>query len=427
MSPSLDRDHRAVRVAGGVLAALLISVVLANVLWPGPPSPAAAEPRMPPSQSPFPRFPLGPTLHAARMDANANLSMRLLMTSLQGIVNRVAVELYLDIPAGVAGNTSQMLSYLVARYNVAYDVMSAQAAIDAYVRRAAGVVVYDPSRPESIDIGTALAAQQNAVLAGPDLAGWLSSRYGLPILFDYAQRPDWRSLDAIGAYDRALRELYPRAYPDLLAILPPDRWAIRDYLVQTGTFVFYLTQGMLASPFEAAATMRILQAAPRGIPILGWFNSPTLTEENSFVQMASAAGKFVVGVQDVPNLSVLTALGRNETQRQAPPTAPPAPVLQDKTYVVLGIPDGDNLDFAAGRMWDLWSQSPRGNLSFAWSLNPLLVDLAPLLLDMYYDSAAPIDQFIAAPSGAGYLYPDDAGAGDLPRFVDFPKRYLAAA
>ncbi len=427
MFVSLDRNHRAVRVAGGVLAALMISVVVANVLWPGPTPPAVVEPRMPPSESPFPTFPLGPVLHAARIDADANLSLRLLMTSLQGLVNRVAVELYLDVPAGVAGNTSQMLSYLAARYNVTYDVISAQAAIDAYVGRAAGVIVYDPSRPESIDVGTVLAAQQDAVLAGPDLAGWLSNRYALPILFDYAQRRDWTSLDAVGAYDRALRELYPHAYPDLLAILPPDRWAIRDYLVQTGTFVFYLTQGILASPMETAATIRILAAAPRGIPILGWFNSPTLTEENSFVQMASAAGKFVVGVQDVPNLSVLTALGRNETHRQVSPTAPPAPVLEDKTYVVLGIPDGDNLDFAAGRMWDLWSEPVRGSLPFAWSLNPLLVDLAPPLLDRYYDNATTLDRFLASPSGAGYLYPDYAGPGDLPPFVNFTKRYLDAA
>src|SRR5206468_2174073 len=237
-------------------------------------APTAAQSRMPQTQGPFPTFPMGPLLHAVRIDANANLSMRLLMTSLQGLVNRASVELYLDVP-GVAGNTSRMLAYLASRYNVAYD--------------------------------------------------------------------------------RALRELYPSSYPYLLAILPPDRWAIRDYLVQTGTFVFYLTQGMLASPFEAAATMRILQAAPRGIPILGWFNSPTLTEENSFVQMASAAGKFVVGVQDVPNLSVLTALGRNETHRQVSSIATPTPVLEDKTYLVLAVPDGDNLDFVAGRMWDLWS------------------------------------------------------------------------
>jgi len=112
MSSSLDRNHRALRIASAVLAVLMISVVVANVLWPGPPPPAVNQPRMPPSQSPFPTFVPGPVLHAARIDADANLSMRLLMTSLQGIVNRAAVELYLDVPAGVAGNTSQMLSYL---------------------------------------------------------------------------------------------------------------------------------------------------------------------------------------------------------------------------------------------------------------------------------------------------------------------------
>src|SRR6058998_97856 len=427
MVASIDRNRRAIRVAAAILAGLIILVVLANLLWPGPPAPPAAQSRMPPTQNPFPTFPMGPTLHAVRIAANANLSMRLLMTSLQGLVNRASVELYLDVP-GVAGNTSRMLTYLASRYNLTYDVMSAQSAMNAYVRVAAGLIVYDPTRPESIDIGTVMAAQRHAVLVGPDLAGSLAARYGLPVLFDYARRGEnWTALNPIGAYDRALRELYPSSYPYLLAILPPDRWAIRDYLVQTGTFVFYLTQGMLASPMETAATMRILAAAPRGIPILGWFNSPTLTEENSFIQMASAAGKFVVGVQDMPNLSVLTALGRNETHRQVAPTAPPAPVLQDKTYVVLGIPDGDNLDFAAGRMWDLWSEPVRGTLPFAWSLNPLLVDLAPPLLDRYYDSATPLDRFLASPSGAGYLYPDYTGPGDLPSFVNFTKRYLDAA
>src|SRR5256886_1544694 len=299
MVASIDRNRRAIRVAAAILAGLIILVILANLLWPGPPAPPAAQSRMPPTQSPFPTSPMGPTLHAVRIDANSNLSMRLLMTSLQGLVNRASVELYLDVP-GVAGNTSRMLTYLASRYNLTYDVMSAQSATDAYVRVAAGLIVYDPTRPESIDIGTVMAAQKHAVLVGPDLAGSLAARYGLPVLFDYARRGDWTALDPIAAYDRALRDLYPSSYPYLLAILPPDRWAIRDYLVQTRTFVFYHTQGILASPSETAATMRIPQAPPRGIPILGWFNSPTLTEENSFTQMASAAGKLVAGGRDGP-------------------------------------------------------------------------------------------------------------------------------
>ncbi len=410
----------------GVLAVLFVSVLAANLLWPTESPASAVQPRLPPGVSPFPRFTMGPILHAVTVDRNANLSMRLLLTSLQGLMNRVRVELYLNV-SGVAGNTSAMLSYIATRFNVRYDVMSTQTAIDAYARRAAGLVVFDPSRPESIDVGTMLAAQRNALLVGPDLAAWLNRSYNLPIFLDYAGS-NWSSLDAIGAYDRALRdpELRPPASTTLLAILPPDRWAIRDYLTATKTFVFYHPQGVLASPFETAATLRILEATPRGIPILGWFPSPTLTEENSFVQMASGQGKFVVGVQDVPNLSVLTALGRNETHRQIAPSTSPK-ILQDKTYVVVAIPDGDNVDFAAGLMEDRWSESVRGTMPLAWSLSPLLVELAPPLLDRYYDTATPLDQFIAAPSGAGYLYPDYTGSGDLPSFANFSKRYLDAA
>jgi hypothetical protein len=143
--------------------------------------------------------------------------------------------------------------------------------------------------------------------------------------------------------------------------------------------------------------------------------------------MASAEGKFVVGVQSVPNLSVLTALGRNNTRRQVSSSAT-LPRLEDhKTYAVLAVPDGDNLDFAAGRMWDLWTEPTRGTLPFAWSLNPILADLAPPLRDVYYDSATSMDQFIAAPSGAGYLYPDYATPADLASFVTFSKRYLNAS
>ena len=58
-----------------------------------------------------------------------------------------------------------------------------------------------------------------------------------------------------------------------------------------------------------------------------------------------------------------------------------------KTYAVLAVPDGDNLDFAAGRMWELWTERTRGTLPFAWSLNPILGDLASLVNDELPHSA----------------------------------------
>ena len=421
-----DRRGHAGQIAGAVVAGLFVLVVASNVVWPGAPPATGDQPRWPPASSPFPVLPPGSNLHVIPVEPGTNLSTRLLLASLQGLANRTGAHLYLDLHDEVA-NASSMLSFLVSKYRLSFDIMTIDTAIPAYLPSAAGIAVYDPTRPESMNIATMKAAQQGAVLVGPDLAESLRAGYNLNITFDYATS-DWAPMGSIAATDRALRELLPRSAPSLLAILPPDRWAIRDYLIATRTFVFYEPQGVLATPAETAATMRVLRATPRGIPILGWFDSPTLTEENSFVQMASAEGKFLVGVQDLPNLSVLTAFGRTDTHRQVPSSAP-SPVLADKTYVVLAVPDGDNVDFVSGRMRELWSEPERGNrtMPLTWSINPLLVDLAPPLLDWYYDTATAFDRFIAAPSGAGYLYPDYTGPGDLPAYLALTDRYMAAA
>lgn len=423
MGARIERDGRSVPRAAVGLASLMAMVVAANALWPGPASPDPVPSRLPPDASPFPTFRMGPVLHVMSIGSQANLSTRLLAVSLQGLVNRDLVELYLDSGEG-RWNLSAMLSDWEAWYGIVYDFVSLEEALDLYAPRANGTIVFDPSRAESINIGTMLASQRGGLLVGPDLAPWVEASYGLPVLFDYGAS-DWALLDRIGAYERALAELYPASNPLLLAILPPERWALRDYLIASRTFVFYVPQGILASPFDVAITTRILRTAPRGIPVLGWFDSPTLTEENAFLQIVSQEGKFLVGTQTVPNLSVMTALGRGAPRQQPPP---PEPVeLGDKTYVVLAIPDGDNLDFLAGRMVELWAEPVRGTVPIAWSMNPLLVELAPPLLDAYYATATGNDRFIAAPSGAGYLYPDYTGPGDLAPFIAFSKRYLEAS
>src|SRR2546422_331908 len=177
--------RRAVRIASVGLAALFLFVLIANVLWAVPSPPSMNQPRMPPTMSPFPVFRMGSILHVVTMDADANLSTRLLMTSLQGVVNRFQVELYLDVQK-VAGNTSRTLSFLASRYKVTYDSITMLEAIDAYSNRTSGIVVFDSMRPESVDIATMIAAKQSGILVGPDLAPWLRTRTGLPILFDYA-------------------------------------------------------------------------------------------------------------------------------------------------------------------------------------------------------------------------------------------------
>src|SRR6266550_5153687 len=140
---ALERDgtRRAVRLASVLLMGLFLLVLVANALWVLPSPTSINQSRMSPTVSPFPQFRMGPILHVVTMDADANLSTRLLMTSLQGVVNRFQVELYLDVQK-VAGNTSRKLSFLSSRYNVPYDSMTVLEAIDAYSNRTSGIVVF---------------------------------------------------------------------------------------------------------------------------------------------------------------------------------------------------------------------------------------------------------------------------------------------
>src|SRR5207247_2908676 len=83
----------------------------------------------------------------------------------------------------------------------------------------------------------------------------------------------------------------------------------------------------------------------------------------------------------------------------------------------------------AGGRGDLWRERERATRTtpLAWTITPPLAARAPPLLDWYYDTATPFDRFIAAPSGAGYLYPDYTGPGDLPAYLALTDRYMAAA
>ncbi len=423
--PDPDRSSIRGRIASmAVLVALLSMVVIVNALW----GPSIFQPdgqeRISPLESPFPKFSVNQSLHVARIDPKVNYSTRLTLLSIQGLVNRDSVELYLDFE-NETSDAGSILNFISHRYGITYDIVGIEWVLSRYLQVAEGLYVYDPEKLESVNIGTMYAALNGWVVVGPDTAASLSQESQIPVLLDYSAS-DWSQLSAIEAYERALSEIYPLLDRGILAILPPERLRLRDYLIASRTFVFYHSQGALASPQELRATLRILHAAPRGIPIIGWFNSPTETEENLFVQMISSEGKYFVGGQIVPNLTVLSSLGRDRTFQQRPP-ANTSMTLGNKTYAVVAIADGDNLDYVTQRMRKLWESPLRGTFPIAWSLNPLLVDLAPAYLEYYYGTASSLDRFIASPSGAGYLYPDYLGEGDLEPFLEMSGRYLKAS
>ena len=69
------------------------------------------------------------------------------------------------------------------------------------------------------------------------------------------------------------------------------------------------------------------------------------------------------------------------------PPAPAPPPLENKVYVAIFMSDGDNLQEDQHLIPLKWADGNRGKVPIAWTVNPALVDVAPLILRYYQRTA----------------------------------------
>lgn len=162
-------------------------------------------------------------------------------------------------------------------------------------------------------------------------------------------------------------------------------------------------------PAERAFFEAFLAATPPNIPIYGYM-WPDGANEGVVIRLISAANKFLIPSDWIENLPFLDQmrLPTNATLAPPPPETP-ARALASKTYVTAVWSDGDNIQYVYGFMkqvlWDA-DDVAHGAVPTGWTVNPSLVDLAPMVLKYYYDSATPHDCFVAGLSGKGYCKMD---------------------
>ncbi|WP_392674635.1 GxGYxYP domain-containing protein [Streptomyces sp. LN785] len=136
---------------------------------------------------------------------------QILLTTLQGVVNRHRPELYFTFSGGEAD----------ARWLTGIDVPKTHHAdpmdlLAAYRKRVRGAIVPDPDVPSSINVATTLAGLEDAVVADEARA----KAHGLPVVEDLRGRFG-DSPDPVDVYRWQFNHLYPRCTRRLLAGLPP--------------------------------------------------------------------------------------------------------------------------------------------------------------------------------------------------------------
>ena len=359
-----------------------------------------AEPR--PFPDIFPRSaPLAKTLLVCDL-RKERTDVRLLVLSLQGLVNRKQPRLY----CVSAPTDPQWLEHMRTRgWMEATEDVKALDLLDRFREVHKGLIVTDPYLPATKNIATMLASVKDGLVASPRLARELN----LPVLDDLRGR--WKT--SAEAYRWAFDNLWPSLNHHVIACSWPDHLALRDYLVENKVFIFWLSGALdgargYASPNDEVHLMEeLLAKMPVNIPVMSYpyAGKDVGIGEGPGVSLFAEFGKYLVGTIDTANLSVHSGI-RIEELRQKP--APPTPTLQeDKVYLSFIISDGDNLPVLTnGNFPQLWADETRGSYPIGWTLSPSAGVLMPDVVDYYYSTATEDDYFLGAVSGVGYTYPD---------------------
>lgn len=353
---------------------------------------------------------------------SASPDVQLTVATMAGLINRPKPQVYLI----GSDDDAFWLTQLPATIQKDSPPVTGEGVLESllisYRSSTQGMIVYDPNLPDSINVATMLASQENGIVVSPMQVQDLQGAYHLPILADL-QTHHWSS--RLQAYQWALQHLRSLCTSRFVAGLDPRLSAgLRSFLVATRTFIYYLdSRGYLPDvPYslrsERGLMQDILRSFAPGTVHLGWF-----VDEPSGVSLTSRAALAVLATDLASNLELWTAV---QPLRPLPPQPPQPQPRQpaSKVYVSFTVSDGDNLQYNQHRMLRLWRDPARGSVPVGWTISPLLHQVAPCMAAYYAETATTNDEFIAGPNGAGYMYPSHWPAEHLPAFLQRTEQLM---
>lgn len=337
--------------------------------------------------------------------STASRENQLTASTLAGLVNRGRPEVYLIYNRDASFWLQHMPDSIERIPLIVQGDEVLPALIEMYRERLKGLLIFDPVRPDTINLATTLAGLRDGIVVSPEGARVLGERFQLPLLDDL-RGYDWRS--RLQMYQWAERSMLKETSRLLLAGVTPEGVVpLRSLLVATRAFVYWLDSHRYLPEWganwqsERGLLKNILTNYPPGALHMGWF-----INEGSGVQLTSRHAHSVYASDYSQNLEVWLSLPLADLP------APPAQITQTevhpiekKVYVSFTISDGDNLQYCQHRLLHLWRDEARGSVPLGWTLSPALPYFAPPLAAYYLRSKTPNDELIAAPSGVGYMFP----------------------
>lgn len=347
---------------------------------------------------------------------------KVLLFSLQGLVNRTQPRLYLltDDDDALWLTELQRQGVTDAPITVADPLSLLQTFRDSYK----GAVLCDPKVYASPCVAVTLAGQRELLVCE---TAELAARLTLTVTVDL--RGTFADNAAALRYLRT--ELLAGQDPYLTCSLDPERFdqGALDHLIACKASVFWITgpkarhlpgANMHAELEELRA---YLAALPLGAVVRGfwWHGDGMGLQEDDGVALGSRFGKITLVSDLITNLSVHSGVPAT-TLKQKPRPAPPK-FDPTKTYLCFTMSDGDNLCTWRGYFKRYFEDPVRGQIPVGWGMGPTLIDMAPAWARWYYENATPNDEFICDVSGVAYIYPPSWGTALKDREAAFRYFY----
>ncbi|KXT07658.1 hypothetical protein AC578_10225 [Pseudocercospora eumusae] len=198
----------------------------------------------------------------------------------------------------------------------------------------------------------------------------------------------------------------------------------RDYITATSAPCIWLDPN---NKDEVPLLHKILDSLNPNSAYMGWFPNG---DEMSGVTQTAQKSVYVVAADNFFNGSLMSGL-QKLIQKLSPKLGTKAEPynslslkpIENKIYISLTWTEGDNIQYMQHRMRLLWDDTARGKVPMSWTINPLLIDIAPNILSYFQATATENDSFVIGPSGAGYTFPINWPKQDLNLFLDQTSRY----
>ena len=307
----------------------------------------------------------------------ASQDIQLSATTMAGLINRPLPKVYLITSNEEVFWLKEALGSIPQETSTATGDTVLEALLISFRDAIEGMIIYDPSFIDSINIATTMAGQSGGIVVSPIQAQDFQQAHKLPILADL-RTYNWKC--RLRAYDWARQNLLPNSSSRIVAGLDPNNAAgLRSLLVATNTFVYYLdsrnflpdlTYGFQS---ERGLMQAIFKEYPPGAVHLGWF-----IDEGSGVSLTSDAAIEVLASDYFYNLEVWTSKQPAAAIARVTPLAQAIPSLTpNQVAISFTISDGDNLQYIQHRMLRLWGDPARGSFPLGWTISPVLIQAAP--------------------------------------------------